>query len=121
MRESCRAEGPERTLQTSQKRHAVDQIMLKLSPADVLLGKGTKVSELCKQPEVATGIFSEKKSWDGINKNGDCQWGKGAPVATSFRPSPVCRHGESVGVPVTSTIMFAPDGLRRTGVQPKSG
>ena len=34
--------------------------MAKLSPADVLLGKGTKVSELCKQPEVAIG-FSAKK------------------------------------------------------------
>ena len=32
----------------SQKRHTVDQIIAKLRPADVLLGKGTKVPEFCK-------------------------------------------------------------------------
>ena len=32
-----------------QKRHSVDQIIAKLRKADVLLGKGTKVPEVCKQ------------------------------------------------------------------------
>ena len=32
-----------------QKRHSVDQIIEKLRKADVLLGKGTKVPEVCKQ------------------------------------------------------------------------
>ena len=89
----------------SQKRHMVDQIIAKLRRADMLLGKDTKVSELCKQLEVATGIFGEKNSWDGIYKVGGCQWGKGAPVATWFRPSPACRHGESIRVPIAFTIL----------------
>ena len=33
----------------SQKQYTVDQIIAKLRPADVLLGKGTKVPELCRQ------------------------------------------------------------------------
>jgi hypothetical protein len=37
----------------SQKRHSVDQIISKLRRADVLLGKGTKVPEVCKQLEIA--------------------------------------------------------------------
>ena len=37
----------------SQKRHAVDQIISNLRRADVLLGKGTNVPELCKQLEIA--------------------------------------------------------------------
>ncbi len=32
-----------------QKRHSVDQIIAKLRKADVQLGKGTKVPEVCKQ------------------------------------------------------------------------
>ena len=32
-----------------QKRHSVDQIIAKLRKVDVLLGKGTKVPEACKQ------------------------------------------------------------------------
>jgi len=32
----------------SQKRHTVDQITQKLCRADLLLGKGTKVPEVCK-------------------------------------------------------------------------
>ncbi len=41
----------------SQKRHTVDQIIAKLRPADVLLGKGTKVPELCKQFEIAEQTY----------------------------------------------------------------
>ena len=37
----------------SQKRHTVDQIITKLRRADVLLGKGMKVPEVCKQLEIA--------------------------------------------------------------------
>ncbi len=32
-----------------QKRHTVDQMIAKLRRADVLLGKGTKVPEVCKE------------------------------------------------------------------------
>ena len=41
----------------SQKRHTVDQIIAKLRPADVLLGKGTKVPELCKRFEIAEQTY----------------------------------------------------------------
>ena len=41
-------------------------------------------------------------------------------MAISFRPSPAFRHGESVRAPITFTIMFAPDNLGRTGVQPRT-
>ena len=37
----------------SQKRHSVDQIIAKLRRADVLLGKDTKVPEICKQLGIA--------------------------------------------------------------------
>ena len=37
----------------SQKRHSVDQIIAKLHRADVLLGKDTKVPEICKQLGIA--------------------------------------------------------------------
>ena len=35
-----------------QKRHTVDQIIAKLRRADVLLGKGEKVPEVCKQLQI---------------------------------------------------------------------
>ena len=35
-----------------QKRHSVDQIVSKLRKADVELGKGKKVPEVCKELEV---------------------------------------------------------------------
>ena len=35
-----------------QTRHTVDQIVAKLRQADVELGKGKKVPEICKMPEV---------------------------------------------------------------------
>ena len=41
----------------SQKQHTVDQIIAKLRRADVLLGKGTKVPELCKQLEIAEQTY----------------------------------------------------------------
>ncbi|MBB75157.1 MAG: IS3 family transposase, partial [Planctomycetaceae bacterium] len=37
----------------SQKRHTVDQIITKLRRAEVLLGKGMKVPEVCQQLEIA--------------------------------------------------------------------
>ena len=42
------AECLERILSMNQKRHTVDQIMGKLRRADVELGKGRKVPEICK-------------------------------------------------------------------------
>ena len=41
----------------SQKRHSVDQIIAKLRCADVLLGKDTKVPEICKQLEIAEQTY----------------------------------------------------------------
>jgi hypothetical protein len=41
----------------SQKRHSVDQIMAKLCRADVLLGKDTKVPDICKQLEIAEQTY----------------------------------------------------------------
>ena len=49
----------------SQKRHTVDQIIAKLRRADVLLGKGTKVPELCKQLEVAERTCYRWRQKDG--------------------------------------------------------
>ncbi len=40
-----------------QKRHTVDQIVAKLRRADVLLGKGTKVPEICKQLGIAEQTY----------------------------------------------------------------
>ena len=41
----------------SQKRHSVDQIIAKLRRADVLLGKDTRVPEICKQLEIAEQTY----------------------------------------------------------------
>ena len=41
----------------SQKRHSVDQVIAKLRRADVLLGKDTKVPEICKQLEIAEQTY----------------------------------------------------------------
>ena len=40
-----------------QKRHTVDQIISKLRRADVLLGKGAKVPEVCKQLEITDQTY----------------------------------------------------------------
>ena len=40
-----------------QKRHSVDQVIAKLRRADVLLGKGTKVPEVCKQIEITEQTY----------------------------------------------------------------
>ena len=41
----------------AQKRHAVDQIISKLRKADVELGKGKKVPEVCKQIEITEQTY----------------------------------------------------------------
>ena len=41
----------------TQKRYSVDQIIAKLRRADVLLGKDTKVPEICKQLEIAEQTY----------------------------------------------------------------
>ena len=41
----------------SQKRHSVDQIIAKLRKADVELGKGKKVPEVCKQLEITEQTY----------------------------------------------------------------
>ena len=45
----------------SQKRHTVDQIIAKLRRADVVLGKGTNVPELCKQLEIADQAYYRRR------------------------------------------------------------
>ena len=40
-----------------QKRHTVDQIIAKLRRADVELGQGMKVPEVCKQLEIAEQTY----------------------------------------------------------------
>jgi len=45
----------------SQKRHTVDQIITKLRRADVLLGKGMKVPEVCKQLEIAGQTYYRRR------------------------------------------------------------
>ena len=40
-----------------QKRHTVDQIISKLRKADVELGKGRKVPEVCKQLEITEQTY----------------------------------------------------------------
>ena len=52
VRESFRAVGPKGFFQMAQKRHSVDQIISKLRRADVELGKGKKVPEVCKLIEI---------------------------------------------------------------------
>ena len=41
----------------SQKRHSVDQIIAKLRKADVELGKGKKVPEVCKLIEISVQTY----------------------------------------------------------------
>ena len=41
----------------AQKRHTVDQIIAKLRRADVELGKGKTVPEICKQLEIAEQTY----------------------------------------------------------------
>jgi len=40
-----------------QKRHTVDQVIAKLRRADVHLGKGLKVPEICKQLEITEQTY----------------------------------------------------------------
>ncbi len=44
-----------------QKRHTVDQIIPMLRRADVLLGKGTKVPEICKQLGVTQQTYYRRR------------------------------------------------------------
>ena len=61
----------------SQKGHPVDQIIAKLRRADVLLGKGTNVPELCKQFEISDQAMdmevlheAAKGNWQAPNVDG---------------------------------------------------
>ncbi len=48
---------PEGPLSIHQKRHTVDQIVVKLLKANAELGKGKKVPEICKSPEVTKQTY----------------------------------------------------------------
>jgi hypothetical protein len=63
----------------SQKRHSVDQIIAKLRRADVLLGKDTKVPEICKQLKIAEQTYYRwRQKYGGM-------------------PHQTCRHTHSTG------------------------
>jgi len=57
VRESLRTAGPERILLDESETTTVDQIITKLRRGDVLLGKGMKVPEVCKQLEIAEQTY----------------------------------------------------------------
>ena len=49
-----------------QKRHTVNQVIAKLRRADVLLGKGTKVLEVCKQLEFTEQTYYRWRQKVGV-------------------------------------------------------
>ncbi len=51
-----------------QKRHTVDQIVAKLRKADVELGKGKKVPEICKLLEVTEQTYYLKTTFSFSRK-----------------------------------------------------
>ena len=57
VRESSRPKARKGLFQMKQKRHSVDQIVSKLRKADVELGKGKKVPEVCKELEVTEQTY----------------------------------------------------------------
>ena len=53
-----------------QKRHSVDQIVSKLRKADVELGKGKKVPEVCKELEVTEQTYYRwRQKYGGMEPN----------------------------------------------------
>tara|TARA_B100000809_G_C15044208_1_gene496695 strand:- start:936 stop:1265 length:330 start_codon:yes stop_codon:yes gene_type:complete len=57
VRESSPGFSPERIFQMAQKRYGVDQIIPMLRRADVDLGKGKKVPEVCKRLGIAQQTY----------------------------------------------------------------
>jgi putative transposase len=57
MRESMPGRRPGKDFQMPQNRYQVDQIIPKLRKADVELGKGKKVPEVCKQLEITEQTY----------------------------------------------------------------
>ena len=54
-----------------QKRHSVDQIVSKLRKADVELGKGKKVPEVCKELEVTEQTYYRwRNKYGGMQADG---------------------------------------------------
>ena len=54
----------------SQKRHSVDQIISKLRRADVELGKGKKVPEVCKLLEITEQTYYRwRREYGGMKTN----------------------------------------------------
>ncbi len=51
-----------------QKRHTVDQIVAKLRKADVELGKGKKVPEICRFLEVTEQTYYLKNDFQFLEK-----------------------------------------------------
>ena len=72
----------------SQKRHSVDQIIAKLRRADVLLGKDTKVPEICKQLEIAEQTYYRWRQQYGGMQPKNLSHGFGFRVARTYDLSP---------------------------------
>jgi len=57
---SIRNRGSERIFYRKQKCHSVDQIVFKLPRTDAELGKGKKISKVCKELEVTEQIYCRR-------------------------------------------------------------
>ena len=57
VRESCPVESRETIISMPKKRHGVAQIIPKLRQADVELGKGKKVPEICKTLDISEQTY----------------------------------------------------------------
>ncbi len=80
-----------------QERHTVDQIVAKLRKADVELGKGKKVPEVCKLREIFEQTYSRKTTFSFSKKK----------LFTKFWKQATERSGtikNLIGVPRVPTI-----------------
>ena len=69
------------------KRHTVDQIIVKLRRADVLLGKDVKVPEICKQLEIKVQTYYRwRQKYGGMQP----EMAKELTAFGSFRSKSIC-------------------------------
>jgi putative transposase len=67
VRESFPAKGRERIFQMPKKRHGVEQIIPKLRQADVELGKGKKVPEICRTLDISEQTYYRwRQKYEGM-------------------------------------------------------
>jgi len=72
----------------SPKRHSVDQIISKLRRADVELGKGKKVPEVCRELEVAEQTYYRWRQKYGGMQPKNLSHGIGFRLARTYNLSP---------------------------------